>query len=197
MAMNRNYKAHLIIHSFATAAATWSAGTALIPIAGPLLADTTGLTLITIGMTYSLVGLFGRTIDEGSLFSFGSVIIGFVFGTTILKCATSIFPIVSSAINATITFGLHETIGWGIYCILNDGKDPTKLSKSEIKSYINKGKIKAKEEKELYENIMKNIPNNVREQIERLQKKLADENLSKSQKQDIMDEIQKTIERYN
>jgi hypothetical protein len=48
----------LIIGTFASLAAAWSAVTAVIPVAGPVLADTAGLTVLTIGMAYSLAVLY-------------------------------------------------------------------------------------------------------------------------------------------
>lgn len=48
--MSRKVKARLNIGVFAAAAMGWSGATAYIPVVGPALADTAGLTLISIGM---------------------------------------------------------------------------------------------------------------------------------------------------
>lgn len=58
--MKRKYKAAIIIGTFSMAAAAWSAATAAIPVAGPVLADTAGLTLISIGLAYSLSALYDK-----------------------------------------------------------------------------------------------------------------------------------------
>ena len=58
--MTRTGKARLIIGTFAALAAAWSATTAAIPVAGPLLADTAGLTLLTVAMAYSLAALYEK-----------------------------------------------------------------------------------------------------------------------------------------
>jgi uncharacterized protein (DUF697 family) len=194
--VDRKSKANVIIHSYAVGAATWSALTAAIPVIGPGLGDTAGLTAITIAMTYSLASLFGKKLEEGVMWSFGAVVLGTVFGVSLLRAAISIFPGVGSAANAAITFTLHEAIGWGLYLIFESGGDPTKMSKSELKAYIAKGKIKAKEEKENYERMMSKLPPDVRGQVERLQKKLADKNLSESDREEIMEEIDKLFEPY-
>ena len=68
--MNKKYKAAIIIGTFSTAAAAWSAATAAVPVIGPLLADTAGLTLITVALAYSLSALYGKNMDTASLNSF-------------------------------------------------------------------------------------------------------------------------------
>lgn len=192
--MDQKTKANIIIHSYAIGAATWSALTAAIPVIGPGLGDTAGLTAITIAMTYSLAALFGKKLEEGVMWSFGTVILGTVFGVSLLRAAISIFPGIGSAANATITFSLHEAIGWGLYLIFEAGGDPTKMSKKELKEFINRGKIMAKEEKENYEKMMNSLPPEKRNKVEQLQKKLADKNLSENDRARIMEEIDSLFE---
>ena len=193
--MDRKSKANIIIHSYAVGAATWSALTAAIPIIGPGLGDTAGLTAITIAMTYSLAALFGKKFEEGVMWAFGTVVLGTVFGVSLLRAAISIFPGVGSVANATITFSLHEAIGWGLYLIFESGGDlPTSVK--ELKAYIKRGKVKAKEEKENYERMMSTLPPDIRDKVERLQKKLADKHLSDSDREKIMEEIDNLFEPY-
>jgi uncharacterized protein (DUF697 family) len=194
--MDRKAKANVIIHSYAVAAATWSALTATIPVIGPGLGDTAGLTAITIAMTYSLASLFGKKLEEGVMWSFGAVVLGTVFGVSLLKAAISIFPGVGSAANATITFTLHEAIGWGLYLIFESGGDPTKMSRSELKAYVAKGKVMAKEEKANYEKMMSKLPAEKRAEVERLQKRLADKDLSEADRERIMEQIGNIIAPY-
>jgi uncharacterized protein (DUF697 family) len=194
--MDRRMRANIIIHTFAVAAATWSALTAAIPVIGPGLADTAGLTAITIAMTYSLAALFGKKLEEGAMWAFATVVLGTVFGFSLLKMATSLIPGVGSVANATITFGLHEAIGWGLYLIFEAGLDPTKMSRAELKAYIQKGKEMATEEKATYERMMSRVPPEVRTEIEKLQKKLADRNLTDAERQNIMEKIEKLFEAH-
>lgn len=85
MPLTQKSRANIIIHSYAVGAATWSALTAAIPVVGPGLGDTAGLTAITIAMTYSLAALFGKKLEEGAMWSFGAVVLGAVFGVSILR----------------------------------------------------------------------------------------------------------------
>lgn len=194
--MDTKSKANIIIHSYAVGAATWSALTAAIPVIGPGLGDTAGLTAITVAMTYSLAALFGKKLEEGAMWSFGAVVLGTVFGVSLLRAAISLFPGVGSAVNATITFSLHEAIGWGLYLIFESGGDPTKLTRSELKEYINRGKAVAKEEKEAYDRMMNSLPPDIRTKVEQLQKRLADKNISETDRARIMEEIDNLFEEH-
>jgi len=102
MALDKLQKAHIIIHSFAVGSAAWSGVWAWVPVAGSLLADSLGLTLLTIGMTQSLAALFEKKLEETALWSFGTIVLGGVFGTALLKAGLSLVPIFGSAVNATI-----------------------------------------------------------------------------------------------
>lgn len=196
MALTTKQKGALIIHSFATGAAAWSAATAFIPVAGPLLADTAGLTAITIAMTYSLASLFGKKLEEGAMWSFGAVVIGVVFGTTLLKAAVSLIPIFGSGVNATITFTLHEATGWALFMIFEAGKDPTKMSGEELSEYIERGKERAAKEKAEYIKMMENLPPNIQAEVERLQKQMGDKNLDEKAKEKIMKQIEALVQIY-
>lgn len=197
MPLDKTAKGHIIIHSFAVAAAVWSGAWALVPVAGPVLADTAGLTAITVAMTYSLARLFGKEIEESGIWTFASVVLGFALGNSLLKAAASLIPVFGSAVNATITLALHEAIGWGLFLIFEEGGDPTRLSKEELKSYVDKGKSKAEKEKENYELMMSKLPLQERQRVEELQKKLGNKNVSVSEKEKIMGEIETIISRYN
>lgn len=193
MPLNTKSKGHVIIHSFAVGAATWSALTAWIPVVGPGLGDTAGLTAITIAMTYSLAGLFNKKLEEGSMWAFGAVVVGTVFGTSLLKASISLVPILGSAVNATITFALHEATGWALYLIFEEGKDPTKLSKKELKDYIKKGKEKAKQERDEYEEMTKNLTPEEKVHLEKLQKSLGDKEITEEKRNAILKEIEDII----
>jgi uncharacterized protein (DUF697 family) len=191
------FRANIIIHGFAVAAAGCSALTATVPFLGPLMGDTIGLTAITVAMTMSLANLFGKTFEKGALMSLSSVLIGMFLGVNLLKGVTSFIPGAGSLANAGITLALHEAIGWGLFLILERGGDPTKMSKKELKEAIDKGKERAKREKENYEKALNNIPEEERDEIKRLQKKMADKKISPEEKQSISDIIVFIFEKYN
>ena len=194
---NLTLRANIIIHGFAAAAAATSALTATVPFLGPLMGDTIGLTAITIAMTMSLASLFDRKFEEGALWSFAAVILGMIFGTTLLRGFISLVPGAGSLANATITFTLHEGIGWALFLIFERGGDPTKMSRAELKVAIKEGKIKAKQEKEAYEQALNKLPPEARLEVEQLQKKMAEKNISPNEKQAISDRIISIFEQYN
>jgi len=187
--MDRTMKANIIIHGFAVAAAACSAVTALVPFFGPLAGDTIALTTITIAMTLSLANLFDKQLEEGALWSFGTVIVGMVFGVALAKGVISLIPGAGSAANAAITFTMHEAIGWGLFLIFERGGDPTRMSKKELDAAIKDGKEKAKKEKEAYERMLNKLSPEARAEVERLQKEMADKNISEKGKQDMSDRI--------
>lgn len=110
-----------------------------------------------------------------------------------LKSAASLVPIFGSGVNAAITFGVHEATGWGLYLIFDAGGDPTKMSKEELKAYIKKGKEMAKVEKKKYDEVMSKLPPDTRAEVEALQKKLGDKNLSDTEMQSIMSKIDELV----
>lgn len=189
MALERKTKAGIIIHGFAVSAATVAGGFGFIPILGPVVGDTTALTAITIAMTYSLAALFEKKLETGLMFSYGAVVVGAVFGTSLLKAGVSLIPFFGSGINATITFALHEAIGWGLYLIFEAGGDPTTMSREEFVSYLDKGKIIAKEVSENYNKLLESLPKEARLEIEQLQKQMTDKNLSEEKRSEIAKKI--------
>ena len=60
MALSFKAKKRLIIGVFSSVAAVWSGATAAVPVVGPLLADTAGLTVLTTAMAYSLSILYNK-----------------------------------------------------------------------------------------------------------------------------------------
>lgn len=196
MALDRTMKANIIIHGFAAAAAALSATTAFLPFIGPLAGDTIGLTAITIAMTISLANLFEKEFDEGALWAFGSVVAGMIFGVGLAKGFASLIPVGGSAINATITFTLHEAIGWGLFLLFERGGDlPT--TRAELERLREEGSERAEAEKKNYEQMMSKLPSDARKEVERLEKKIADRNLSEAEKQAISDKILAIFEKYN
>lgn len=196
MALDKTKKASIIIHGFAAAAAALSATTAFLPFIGPLAGDTIGLTAITIAMTVSLANLFEKEFDEGALWAFGSVVAGMIFGVGLAKGFASLIPGGGSAINATITFTLHEAIGWGLFLLFERGGDlPT--TRAELERLRQEGSTRAEKERQVREQMMSKLPPEARKEVERLEKKIADKNLSIEDKQAISDKILAIFEKYN
>lgn len=185
MFMEKKYKAAVIIGTFSTAAAAWSAATAAIPIAGPALADTTGLTLISIGLAYSLSALYGKRMDTASLMAFSSVVLGAVMGNLALKVGVSLIPIFGSYFNAATTATLHAAIGWGIYKIYEEDRELKDISRNEFKKYMEGSMREAEDNVEWYEAKCSRLSEDNKKTLKNLQKKLKNKNLSMQERDDI------------
>jgi len=194
--MNIKSKANIIIHSYSVASASWSALTAVIPVIGPGVGDTLGLTAITMAMAYSLSGLFGKRLDKTIVLSFGALLLGSSLGFSSLRAAISVLHGVSSVINATITFSLQEATGWGIYLFLTLGGDLKKMTKDDLTTYIARGKGMAKEEQNNYQHMLSQLPPEVRDQVEKLQRQLVNSHLSDSKRETIIKTINSLFEPY-
>jgi uncharacterized protein (DUF697 family) len=189
--------AQIIIHSSAIAAATWSGASAILPGVS-VLTDTAGNTVITVAMTYALGNVFNRKLDESSIMTFVSVVIGRGLGMILLKGAFSFIPIFGSATNATISFGLTEAIGWSVFLIFDAGKDLGTLSKEEIASFLQRGKTYADDVKKSGEFAwIDQLPPHIKAQYDYLTKKLGDRNLSNEERQATLKEIEDLIAPYN
>jgi uncharacterized protein (DUF697 family) len=194
--MDKKSKANIIIHSYSAGSATWSALTATIPIIGPGLGDTLGLMAITMAMAYSLAALFGKKLDAKIVLSFGVLILGSAFGFSSLRAVISIFHGVGSIVNAAITFSLQEATGWGLYLFFELGGDLKNLSKDDLKAYIARGKVMAKQEQANYQRMMSQLPPDKRDKVEQLQKTLANPYLSDHDREKIIEEIDGLFEPY-
>jgi small GTP-binding protein len=133
----RKKKAHKIIHGHAAAAAATSAAFGSIPIIGPITGDSVGLILITERMGQSLSrDVFDRNIGGDEWRGFALGMLQFYLGALTIKTVSSVIPYFGSAVNATVSVATVEVIGWTVYHILDEGKDPDKLSKEEIKKAL-------------------------------------------------------------
>ncbi|MDR2728382.1 MAG: hypothetical protein LBB56_04560 [Chitinispirillales bacterium] len=172
------WESRIAIGIFSTAAATWSAATAAVPVVGPVLADTAGLTLISIGMAYSLSAIYKKNIATGSLAAFTTVVLGAVFGTAGLKAAASLIPIFGSGVNAAITATLHAATGWAICKVYDSGGELSDITIKDIKACKNK----AKEELANYQKAFNNLSPQHQNEINELQKKLRNKDLSAAER---------------
>lgn len=189
MALSFKAKKRLIIGSFATVAAGWSGTTALIPVAGPLLADTAGLTVLTTAMAYSLAILYDKHVSVATLAAFSTVAISAVLGQLALKAGASLIPIWGSYFNATVTFILHAATGWALCEIFETGKNIDTITVAEMKALIAKNKSKAKAEKIKFDKAMNQLPVTDRNEIGKLMKQMKNKELSASEQTEIMNRI--------
>jgi uncharacterized protein (DUF697 family) len=189
--------AHIIIHSSALAAATWSGASAILP-GVVVVTDTAGGTIIAVAMTYALGNLFNRKLLESSVMAFFSWVIGREMGMIVLKGVFSFIPLFGSFTNATISFSLTEAIGWSLFLIFDEGKDLALLSKEEVASFLQRGKSYADQVKKSGEYAwLDNLPPHIKAQYDYLTKKLGDRNLSNEERQATLREIEELIAPYN
>ncbi len=189
--------AHIIIHSSAIAAATWSGASAILPGVA-VVTDTAGGTIIAVAMTYALGNVFNRKLVESSIMAFFSWIVGREMGSIILKGLFSFIPIFGSFTNATISFGLTEAIGWSLFLIFDEGKDLGTLSKEEIAAFLERGKSFADQVKKSGEFAwIDELPPHIKAQYDYLTKKLGDRNLSPEERQRTLKDIEDLIAPYN
>jgi uncharacterized protein (DUF697 family) len=189
--------AHVIIHSSAIAAATWSGGWAILPGAG-VIGDTAGNIVITAAMAYALGNVFNRKTQESSIMAFVTIVLRQGLVQVVVKGVLSFIPILGSASNATISFTTMEVIGWSLFLIYDAGKDPGSLSKEEIASFLQRGKTYAEEVKRSGKYAwLDDLPPHIKVQYDYLTKKLSDRNLSNEERQATLKEIEELIAPYN
>ena len=131
---NKKKKAEVVIHTRAAAAGAASAAAGLVPIFGPVTADSAALVIITAQMCHSLsTDVFEKDSKEENWKALLWGGVQFVAGATGIKVFASLIPIYGSAVNAAVSVATVETIGWAVYHLLAKGVDPDEISIEDIK----------------------------------------------------------------
>lgn len=116
-----------IIHGFAVAHA---AAAAL--LAQTLVGDEAVLTALTIAMIMSVARINGANWSMGETLAFLGVFIGTYVGTRGATFLVKWIPFAGNWINATVTFGTTEVLGWATYVFVTRGlSNPSDLSEKE------------------------------------------------------------------
>lgn len=187
--MNRTTQANVIIHSHSAASAMVAGTAATVPLFGPIVGDMVGITAITVSMCNSLAHLFEQHLEAEALWRFAAVVAGWVFGWTVLKTVIGLAPGAGRVASAAITLSLQEATGWGIYSVFERGGDPTKLSKPHLNAAIAAGKLRAQTEKANYDRAVGQLTPEDSDEVEQLQKILADRSASEPDKREATDRI--------
>ncbi len=187
--MTTRGKANLIIGVYAAAAIAWSSATAYIPIVGPGLFDTVGLTVISIAMAYSLAALYRVDMDMAAIAAFGTCVLGAVFGNVGLKILAGLVPVYGSFVNGGITGTLHTAIGLGLCKIFESGRELSGVSPRELRRMIKNCEEEAKAEKERYDAAYSRLPEESRRRIRELQKQLKRKDLTCAERDRIQNEV--------
>jgi small GTP-binding protein len=134
---SKKKKAQAIIHSHSVAAGMTSAAVGLVPILGPVTADSAALVIITARMCHSLsTDVFEIESRENT---WKSLLWGgaqFIAGATGIKVLASLIPVYGSSVNAAVSVATVETIGWAVYHLLKEGADPEDISIDDIKRSV-------------------------------------------------------------
>lgn len=195
----RKTNAHFIIHTVAVSAAAFSFAFSWAPGIGPTLGDSAVLTSLTIAMTMLIGTLFGKKILAKSAWSVGATAVGFALGTSLLKGGLSFIPFAGPWLNATITLGLHEAIGWGLYGIFARGLNPTEVDSAELKKAFGEGRHEAEQykaqSKEL-DKVKERMSSQDRELATNLEKKIASKNASEEERVNSVREMARLYKQY-
>jgi hypothetical protein len=114
----------------------------------------------------------------------------------VLKSGASLIPIFGSYFNASTTAVLHGGIGWGLCEIYEKKKPLGDYTKDELKAIFTRNKEKAKVEKEKYDLAMSSLPSEARKEVEALQARLKDRNLTEKERNEIMEKISTIFEKH-
>ena len=190
-------KANIIIYSSAKGSAIWTGIATALQVGGiGIIADTPGMTLILVDMVKSLANLFNRNLGSEEEARFINILLGSIIGSTVKKILLGYIPLVGAGANALLNYRLLESIGWGIVQLLEDGKEISKLTKDELKSYIKNGKKRASEMKEKYDKMIQKLNSDSRKAVETLQETLVNPKVSAKQKQEIIQQINLLIKNH-
>jgi len=179
-----------IIHSYAAAHSV-----AAFLLANTVIGDAPVLTILTFSMIDDLGTLFGiKNTPYQILRKFLQLFAAQIGGYLAAKFITWI-PWVGNAINASLTFGITESIGWTIFHLYNNGKNINTASTNDI----NMARKKAEEDSIDYDNHKKkleNLPDEVRSKYESLAKEMTDSNLTEHEKNAIAKKMKEIMMPY-
>jgi hypothetical protein len=113
----------------------------------------------------------------------------------LLKSALSIIPGVGIVSNAALTFGITEAIGWGAFLLFQEGKDISKLNSVQFNGYMEQGKSYASTAKGKFQWIDE-LPPHIKVQYDHLTNKLTDANLSDTDRQAVLKDIEALLNPY-
>lgn len=178
----RKDRARSIILAYSIAHATVAA-----ILANTVVGDAAVLTPLTILMVYQLSKLCDQDLTSGAIAALAAQLFGAVAGGYLASKSVSWIPIWGNALNASVTFGITQVIGWAAFAMFDQG-----LSKDEAIKYGESQKISKKE----MEAIEASMSNADRERYDILKKKFRNINLSDAERQNIASEMAALIDKY-
>jgi uncharacterized protein (DUF697 family) len=182
MSTNKENQARAIILAYATAHAT----IALI-LANTIVGDAPILFILTSAMIIQIGDLCGKNIDWESAPTYAANLFGAVAGGYLAGKLITWVPFMGNALNASITFGITQVIGWAVFTMFNEG-----VSQEEAIRYGRKKQISREE----MDSIINNMSSVDRERYNKLISNLKNTNLSDIDRQNIASEMAEIIESY-
>ena len=178
----RKDRAKSIILAYSVAHATIAA-----ILANTVIGDVVALTPLTILMVYQLSKLCDQDLTSAAIAALAAQLFGAVSGGYLASKLVSWIPIWGNGINATVTFGITQVIGWAAFAMFDKG-----LTKEEAIKYGKSQKI-TKEEMEAIEASMSEPD---KERYSFLKKEFSKLNLSDIARQNIASEMANLMDKY-
>lgn len=186
---------NVVIHGFAAAHAVTAAA-----LAQTMVGDEAALTALTITMIISLSKIYGAPLSWGGALSFLGVFTGFYLGTRGATCLIKWIPGIGNTANALSTIFTTEVLGWATVFLLSRGRDLATVNKDEAGDIIREGKILRKKnaaEKKRIDDIINNkMTSGEKVLYHSLIEQLKDKNLSDSERDQIIRDLDNLFKKY-
>lgn len=153
----KEQKARAIILAYSSAHATVAA-----ILSNTIVGDAAILTPLTCLMVYQLAKLCDQDLDSAAIASLAATLFGSVDGVYLSSKLLSWIPFFGNAINASVTFGITQVIGWAAFGMFNEGMTKEDALNYEKEQEISKYDMSiiidmSVEDKDVYINLSKRL----------------------------------------
>ena len=176
----RKKKAGNIILAYSTAHATAAAF-----LANTIVGDAPVLATLTSLMIYQLAKLCDKDMKVGTITALAGNLFGAVAGVYLASKLIIWIPFLGNALNASITFGITQVVGWAAFAMFDEG-----LSKKEAIEFGKAQKIS----KEEMDAMIGRMSYDDRSRYDSLKNRLTDIKVSDEEKENIISEMAELIE---
>lgn len=185
----------VVIHGFAAAHAVTAA-----TLAQTMVGDEAALTALTITMIVSLSRIYNAPVSWGGALAFLGVFAGFYLGTRGATCLIKWIPGIGNTANALSTIFTTEVLGWSTVYLLSRGRDLSTVKKDEAEDIIREGKDLRKKnaaEKKRIDNIINSkMTNGEKALYHSIMEQLKDKNISDSEREDLIRNLDDLFRKY-
>ncbi|MEU0947235.1 hypothetical protein ABZ379_31610 [Streptomyces canus] len=118
-------------------------------------------------------------------------------GTLAIRTIASFVPVFGSGVNATVSFGTVEAVGWGLYLLLEEDKDFSRLTKEDVLDAFRRGESHRDEMKKSGRvDWIDRLPKEVKKKIEALSKEMGAPETSDERRIAILKEMEELTDPY-